>query len=260
MASLVSLIVIFSLSVLITKIASQMLIHTGLSGEAARFQARSAFTGVGYTTNEAENIVNHPVRRKIIMAMMLIGNVGIISAIASLILTFVNGQNGAPSNYLRVLIIIGSMLILWLLSKSRWIDHVLVRLINNALRRFTSLNIKDYVELLNLTGEYEITVLKIHEDDWLEGKMLRDLKLRKEGVNLVAIQRADGTYLGTPNGDSMVKTGDQLIVYGRESTLKNLERRKKNLAGEKQHQRAIEEQEREKEKQDREDKKGRENH
>jgi NhaP-type Na+/H+ and K+/H+ antiporter len=230
-----------------------MLVHTGLSRAAAKFQARSAFTGVGYTTDEAESIVNHPVRRRIVMSLMLIGNVGVISAVASLILTFVNTNNGQPASYLRVIIIVGSMFILWLLSKSKWVENALVHGINKALRKFTTLNVKDYVELLNLTGEYEITVLKIHEGDWLEGKMLKDLKLRQEGVNLIGIQRRDGTYLGTPYGDTSIKNGDQLILYGRENTLRNLEKRKQDLAGEQEHEKAVREQQIEKEKQDRED-------
>jgi hypothetical protein len=61
MTALISLIIIFTLSALITKIASEALVHTGLSKQSAKFQARSAFTGVGFTTSEAEHIVNHPV-------------------------------------------------------------------------------------------------------------------------------------------------------------------------------------------------------
>lgn len=253
MASLISLIVIFTLSVLITKIASEMLVHTGLSREAARFQARSAFTGVGYTTDEAENIVNHPVRRRIVMSLMLIGNVGVISAVASLILTFIDSQEGQPSNYIRVIIILGSMMLLWSLSKSKWIEAILVQIINKALKKFTKLNVKDYVELLNLTNEYEITVLTIHEDDWMENKKLKELKLRQEGVNLIGIQRKDGTYIGTPDGNTKIKKGDQLILYGRESTLKNLERRKQNTVGEQEHEKAVYEQEMEKAKQEKQD-------
>lgn len=62
MSSLISLIIIFTLSLLITKISAQSLIHTGLSKDAAKFQARSAYTGVGFTTGESEKIINHPVR------------------------------------------------------------------------------------------------------------------------------------------------------------------------------------------------------
>ena len=41
---------VLSLSLVITRITTIALIHTGLSHKAARFQARSAFTGTGYTT------------------------------------------------------------------------------------------------------------------------------------------------------------------------------------------------------------------
>src|SRR6056297_2200984 len=107
MGPLISLIVILTLSVLITKIATEALVHTGLSKQAAKFQARSAFTGVGFTTGEAENVVNHPVRRKIILSLMLIGNVGIISAIASLMLTFIDTSQDARDNLLRIAVITG---------------------------------------------------------------------------------------------------------------------------------------------------------
>lgn len=54
MAALVSLLTVVSLSLLITCIATVALTLTGLSREAAKFQARSAFTGVGYTVTEME--------------------------------------------------------------------------------------------------------------------------------------------------------------------------------------------------------------
>ena len=54
---------VLSLSLFVTQLATIALTYTGLSLEAARFQARSAFTGTGFTTSEAENVVDHPVRR-----------------------------------------------------------------------------------------------------------------------------------------------------------------------------------------------------
>jgi hypothetical protein len=53
---------VLGLSLIITRIATTALSLTGLSWEAARFQARSAFTGTGFTTTEAERVVDHPVR------------------------------------------------------------------------------------------------------------------------------------------------------------------------------------------------------
>lgn len=90
MIAIFSLLVVLILSLLITRIATVALTLTGLSRESARFQARSAFTGVGFATHEAENVVNHPVRRRILMLLMLLGNAGIVTVIASMILAFVN--------------------------------------------------------------------------------------------------------------------------------------------------------------------------
>ncbi len=254
MASLVSLIVIFTLSALITKIASVALVHTGLSKEVATFQARSAFTGVGFTTNEAENIVNHPVRRRIVMTLMIIGNVGIISAIASLILTFVNTKQDDVTVIIRLLILFVSLGILWRLSKSRWLENKLVIIINMLLRKFTSLRVKDYVELLKLNDDYEITVIKVKKGDWLENKKVSVLKLRQEGINLIGIERKNGTYVGTPSGDTTVTTEDKLILYGRERNLRNLEKRKQDVNGQQQHEQAMEQQKIEKERQKKKDK------
>ena len=63
MIPVVSLLTVVTLSMVVTRIAAVALVYTGLSHQAARFQARSAFTGVGFTTSEAEHLVNHPVRR-----------------------------------------------------------------------------------------------------------------------------------------------------------------------------------------------------
>jgi hypothetical protein len=62
MPALFSLLIVVTLSILVTRIATVALTHTGLSGEMARFQARSAFTGVGYTTSEAEQAVKRQKR------------------------------------------------------------------------------------------------------------------------------------------------------------------------------------------------------
>lgn len=77
-----TLLVIF-FSLLIVRAAAIALMMTGLDENRARFQARSAFTGTGFTTKEAEMIVNHPKRRQIISWLMVLGNAGIITVIVT---------------------------------------------------------------------------------------------------------------------------------------------------------------------------------
>lgn len=89
MIAIIFLLPIITVSVLVTRLASIALTHTGLSHESARFQARSAFTRLGFTTSESERVVSHPVRRRVVMLLMLLGNAGIVTAMSSLILAFV---------------------------------------------------------------------------------------------------------------------------------------------------------------------------
>ena len=48
MFAVVTLLLVLVLSILITRVATVALTHTGLSRQTARFQARSALTGVGF--------------------------------------------------------------------------------------------------------------------------------------------------------------------------------------------------------------------
>lgn len=82
MIAAITLFLVVALSALITKVATIALMHTGLSTQSARFQARSAYTAAGFTTSESEKIMNHPVRRKIIFNLMLIGNAGIVTVMS----------------------------------------------------------------------------------------------------------------------------------------------------------------------------------
>lgn len=249
MVPVFSLIIILVLSILITRIATIAIMQTGLSKQSAKFQARSAFTGVGFTTTEAENVTKHPVRRKIVMLLMLLGNAGIVSAIASLMLTFVNrGQDNIPW-YWSLSIILLAITILWVLTSSRLVDRWLNRMIERALNKYTDLNIRDYSKLLKLTGDYQISEMKVAEDDWISGNTLAGTSLRQEGITVLGIEREDGTYLGVPDGETKIVEGDILIIYGRETSIRKLDERRKGQKGYIEHKKAESEQEKEKRKQ-----------
>lgn len=54
MTAVLTLLVVILESMVITRIATIALMATGLTRESARFQARSALTGAGFTTSESE--------------------------------------------------------------------------------------------------------------------------------------------------------------------------------------------------------------
>jgi hypothetical protein len=150
MIALVSFLVVVTVSLIIERIATVALTLTGLSRDAAWFQARSALTGTGFTTGEAEQVARHPARRRIIMLLMGIRNFELITGITTLVLTFV-GVGSTQEGAVRGLWLCGGLVALSLLASSRWVDRRLSRLIAWVLRRWTDLDVADYTMLLGLT-------------------------------------------------------------------------------------------------------------
>ncbi|MEJ2636539.1 MAG: TrkA C-terminal domain-containing protein [Calditrichia bacterium] len=243
MIAFISLLIILSLSITVTRIATVALVHTGLSKEMARFQARSAFTGCGFTTTEAEQVVNHPVRRKIILILMLLGNIGIVSAMSSLVLTFVAREDITSLN-LRLLLVIGGVILISLAARNKWLDQHISALIDRILKRYTNLEVRDYSSLLHLARGYRVSELQVEADDWLANKKLMELQLRDEGVLVLGVQRKKSEYIGAPTGSTLIQPDDTLILYGPVEGIEALDQRKKGARGDKEHKRAMKEQKR----------------
>ena len=238
LAALISVLIAITLSLLITRIATEALTLTGLSRTSARFQARSAFTGSGFTTTESEAVVEHPVRRRIIMWLMFLGNAGIITVISSLVLTFVSTSSAGDglSRLLYLFLGIGG---LWLIATNRAFNRILTRFVRKALRRWTDLDLRDYASLLHLRGEYQVMEIEIDEHNWLANKKLKETRLRDEGIAVLGIERSDGSYLGAPYGSTCIYPEDTLILYGRKRALMELDLRREGTVGEQAHQQAI---------------------
>lgn len=243
MTALLSLFLVMALSLLVTRVAAIILTLTGLSRESARFQARSAFTGVGFTTPESERVVNHPVRRRVILWLMLLGNAGIVTFAATLILTFVGTQTSGEG-LIRFAILSGGVALLWAIGTSKLFDRWLSRATERALKRFTRLDVRDYANLLHLAGEYRVAEMRIQEKDWIAGMSLAESGLRNEGISVLGIERSDGSFTGAPDGRSRVEATDVLLLYGRTQALSELDERRHGAAGDLAHRQAVAEQER----------------
>lgn len=240
MAPVFSLLLILLLSILVTRVASSALTHTGLSREAARFQARSAFTGTGFTTEEAELVINHPVRRRVVMLLMLLGNAGLVTAITSLILTFLEPDDGR--GYLKAGALVGGVAVLTWFANSRRVERWLSSVIDRALARMTDLDVRDYASLLHLADDYRLVELGVPDGGWLDGKTLRESRLREEGLMVLGIHRGEHEYIGTPTPECALRRGDVLLIYGHQDALARLNERPVGAAGDVEHRKAVAEQ------------------
>jgi hypothetical protein len=219
MVALSVLVVLFA-SLLIARIGTVALTLTGMSRESARFQAQSAFFGVGYTTTEAESVVGHPVRRRIILAMILAGNAGVITTVGTLLLSF----TGSDETWLTVAILAGGAVVLGALALSKPVDRVLTRVIRRALGRWTDLDVRDYAGLLELGDGYAVAEVEVEDTDWMSGRALADLSRQETGIVVLGIHQRDDRYIGAPEPATIVCPGDVLTEYGTEERVEALDR------------------------------------
>jgi hypothetical protein len=239
MTAILSLLVVIFVSMLITRIATIALAATGLSRESARFQARSALTGSGFTTSESESVVRHPVRRRIVMMLMLVGSAGIAAVIGSIVLAFVQ-PDAAGDWWIRIAVLMAGIAGLWVFASSAWIDRRITRITMWALDRYTSIDVRDYASLLHIGGDYVITELTVPDGHWLADQSLAELDLRREGIMLLGVVRPDGEYLGVPRRDTVLHAGDTLVLYSRAGQLAELDARRRDEAGDESHRHAVE--------------------
>lgn len=238
MIAIASLLAVLFLSLIAVRIAAEALVLTGLSRESARFQARSAWTGTGFTTSESEQVVSHPVRRRIISTLMFVRSAGLVTAATTLMLSFVTVEE-RQEGWLRTGLLLAGLAALWLFARSHWIGVWMSRAIAWTLKRYADLDTRDYVGLLHLAGEYAVIELKVPPGGWIAGRTLADLRLPDEGVLVLGIAHANGIYIGAPRGDEIAEPGDVLLLYGRSPVLSALGRRRSGAAGDDERQSAV---------------------
>ncbi len=243
MTALALLLLVISFSMFITRTAAVMLELTGMSRDSARFQARAAYCGVGYSSRESEGIMEHPVRRRIVSTLMLLGNAGTATVVATLVLSFrgvdVNGDGQIDSWLGRFCMLIIGLSTLYFVSSSKWVDDKLHQYIEWALEKYTGLDLHDYTALLHLVDGYSVLEVDVAPGLWMDGNSLAYLGLAKEGVLVLGVRRADGEYIGAPTGATTINAGDMLTVYGKLERLEELNHRRVGVAGLYAHQAAV---------------------
>ncbi|UQX11138.1 TrkA C-terminal domain-containing protein [Candidatus Mycobacterium methanotrophicum] len=238
MYAIASLLGVLAVSLLITRVATAVLVATGMSRQSARFQARSALTGAGFTTTESETVLAHPLRRRVVMLLMLVGNVGLVAAASTLIIGF--RDNAAGPSWMRTVVLATGLILFVFVSRSPWVNRRLTALIARALHRWTDLVGRDFVALAELGHGYVVSHLAIAVNDWVTGRTIGELGLAEEGLLLLGINPNHGDYMAYPDPGSRISCGDVLVLYGHTDAIADLDRRAAGDDGDAAHARAVE--------------------
>lgn len=224
MASVIALLIIAALSILIIRVGALALVMTGLSRDAAGFQALSAFFGVGFTTRESELVVNHPVRRRVIRDLIVLGNLGLSSVLATVVATAVQADS-AHSWWYKLGMLAAGGAGLALLTKIGPVKRGVDAVINATLRRAGVVHALDYDLLLRVASGFSVAEVELTAGHALAGRTLGQTRLRSHGIVVMGVIRGAGAgreYAGVPNGDTRLEVGDTLIVYGRDGAVRAL--------------------------------------
>ncbi len=211
MVAAFSLLLIFAISFFLVRLASVALRLTGLPEQNARFQAMSALTGTGYTTTEAEMVVNYPIRRKIISWLMVFGNLGVVSVLSTLMISFVRIDANMTAILLQLGWMIGMTVIFFAIMLNPFVDGLICGFIGFVLERCTFLGGRHYRKLLQLGNGLSISEHQFFASDSLAPDMV---KAELSDVSVLAVRRQTGLTEAFSLDIDRINPGDSLIVFG----------------------------------------------
>lgn len=212
---IIALLVITLVSLLAVRVGATALMMTGLSWDTASFQSYSAFFGVGFTTREAEMVVNHPVRRRIIRDLILAGNIGVTSALATLVASLMQHPDSAHP-LLLIGMLVAVIVLMFYLFRVGWVQRAIDHTIQRALEHMGLVRALDYEMLLRIQSGYCVSEIEVLPETPVVNKTLRESRPWDHGIVILAIKRDDETIPGLPGPTETLRVGDLLTVYGEE--------------------------------------------
>jgi hypothetical protein len=213
------LLIAILVSFIVVRIGGFALQLTGIEPEVARFQALSAFSGTGFTTREAERVVGHRTRRRIVTILIILGNAGMVTVIATLVASFTQ-VTGYMWFFINLAIIVGGIFGLYqLIIRSnvgqRIVDRLQRPVMNRILREVPAVE-----EIFHVEKDWAISLAMIKGSSKSIGLSVADITAEGD-IEILSIDRA-GTYLTRPDLEEKIMEGDRLLVYANRKSVKQI--------------------------------------
>ncbi|MBD3264622.1 MAG: hypothetical protein GF375_05940 [Candidatus Omnitrophica bacterium] len=231
--NLLLFLIILATSFVVVRIGAVAFELTGLEWSLAKFQALSCFSGTGFTTKESELIVGNPQRRRIASILIMLGNAGLVTMIATL-------ANSLRADALMprfkvpfVDLVFPARLIPWVnlliiivaiyTAYKVFTRSVLAKKLTDFLRihiiKREIITPVSFEELTLFTGGYGVSSIEVDQDSPVLDKTLLESNLRKLDINILAIERED-RIIANPSPDTKIMSGDRLICFGRSEAIR----------------------------------------
>lgn len=227
--SFVLLILFIGVSFLIVRGGAVAFKMTGMSWQHAKFQALSAFSGTGFTTKEAESVVNHPQRRKIATWLMIFGNAGIVSVIATSVVSMRGG--GIVRTSLTLVIALVTILVIFKIAARREFMKKLSQKIEQKLAQKTELRQVSIEEILEQAEGYGVTRISVNEHFSELGKTIAESNLKESDILVLSVERGDELH-PNPKPTMKIRLGDTLTCFGKLEAMREMVGRQKMQSNE----------------------------
>ena len=197
---------------------------TGLEWSLAKFQALSCFSGTGFTTREAELIVGHPRRRRIASILMVVGNAGLVTMIATFANTMRPMWTGVSSRFswlwaglgplVNLLIIAGVIFLTWRFFTRSHRGRLFTDYLRSRVEKSSIIESVTVEELMVASGGYGVIRAEIHAESPLIGRTLLKSGLRQKDITVLVVRR-DNDPIANPPASIQIQAGDNLLCFGK---------------------------------------------
>lgn len=197
---LIALFIIAIVSWIVVQAGATAFMMTGLSRSVAEFQAISCFFGVGFTTHEAEMIVTHPVRRRIAVHLIVVGNIGLTSAVGAFIITFMGNERDfldevlhtdEPASFMvRLAVIILGVGLIAVFFHLGFVKRMIEWVVKYSLETVHAIRVMDYDTVLRSDAGFAVMQVDLDANHEYIGKTLAASQLGSKGVLILSILRA----------------------------------------------------------------------
>lgn len=212
------LVLIVVVSSVIVRLAAFVLELTGMPWEQAKFQALSAFSTTGFTTRESEQVLNHPLRRRVVSTLVVLGNAGIVTFVGTFAGTI--AKDDPMELAVDAVVVLVGLMVVVALMRSEWVTGRVRARVQRWMAGRYDLAPKAE-EMLRLDEGYVLTRIVVEPDSPVCGKQLMKLGLKGWRVQVLAIERA-GHFQPVPRGEDDIFAGDELVIYGPTSAIQKV--------------------------------------
>ena len=213
MMGMVFMILYFLIVAFVIEISVILFNLTGLEASVSRYQVISMLTNTGFTTDEAQLIIDHPVRRRLSMFLILFGAFSLAVVISS-ITNILSGDLR-----LKELMVINVILLVILMTgKTPFIRESLKKKLNSEMEKKLEISELPIKDALYLDEDDLVTDVVIEKNSKFVGIKAADLVERDEDISILFIKRGK-VNIRNKLDEEKIQEGDQLFIYGNQKEI-----------------------------------------